>query len=155
MWLWLLSLSLLLDTPVFCNLESPESLRHVYSWLSLLASAVGSQAAITATFSIIKQCLALDCLPRMKVVHTSNKIHGQVYIPDVNWILMVLCLAVTFAFRNIPHIGYAIGKRLWHSILPGLITTCGNLIMPFRPCYKHWHADHYLLHVADHCFVLG
>jgi len=105
-----ISISITEQITVCCILESSGNLRHVYPWLSLLASAVGSQAAITATFSIIKQCLALDCLPRVKVVHTSNQIHGQVYIPDVNWILMVLCLAVTFAFRTIPHIGYAIGK---------------------------------------------
>lgn len=77
---------------------------------SLLASAVGSQEAITATFSIIKQCLALNCFPRMKVVHTSNKIHGRVYIPDVNWIFIFLCLLFIFTFRSVSSIGYAIGN---------------------------------------------
>lgn len=91
------------------NMEIPVSVRHWFTALSLLASAVGSQATITASFSIINQCLALGCFPRVKVIHTSDKIHGQVYIPDINWILMVLCLTVTIGFHNIEKIGNATG----------------------------------------------
>ncbi|XP_020270233.1 potassium transporter 6-like isoform X2 [Asparagus officinalis] len=110
-----------IDDVTHLRTSVPGNLRHVYPLLSLLSSAVGSQAAITATFSIIKQCLALDCLPRMKVVHTSSEIHGQVYIPDINWILMILSLALAFAFGSISHIGYAIGLAI---IIGMLITTC-------------------------------
>lgn len=90
----------------------PGHCKHVFIVLSLLASAVGSQAAITASFSIIKQCLALNCFPRVKVIHTSKTIHGQVYIPDVNWLLMVFSLAVTVGFRDIVKIGNATGMPL-------------------------------------------
>lgn len=85
------------------------SIRHIFPVLSLFATAVGSQAAITATFSIINQCLALGCFPRVKVIHTSNKIHGQVYIPDVNWIILLLCLTVTIGLGSIRNIGNAVG----------------------------------------------
>ncbi|KAF2610536.1 hypothetical protein F2Q70_00008343 [Brassica cretica] len=61
--------------------------------IATLAAIVGSQSVITATFSIIKQCHALGCFPRVKVVHTSK--HGQMYIPEINWILMILTLAIT------------------------------------------------------------
>lgn len=88
---------------------SPGHIRHFFIVLSLLASAVGSQATITASFSIINQCLALGCFPRVKVIHTSDKINGQVYIPDINWLLMVLSLAVTIGFRDITKIGNATG----------------------------------------------
>lgn len=77
--------------------------------LSLFAAAVGSQATITATFSIINQCQALSCFPRVKVVHTSNIIRGQVYIPDVNWILMILSIACTIGFHEILPLGNATG----------------------------------------------
>ncbi|KAL6896907.1 hypothetical protein ACP4OV_007479 [Aristida adscensionis] len=77
--------------------------------IATLAAVVGSQAIISATFSIVKQCLALGCFPRVKVVHTSRWIHGQIYIPEINWILMVLCLAVTIGFRDITIIGNAYG----------------------------------------------
>ncbi|XP_051213783.1 potassium transporter 7 [Lolium perenne] len=77
--------------------------------LASLAAIVGSQAIISATFSIVKQCLSLGCFPRVKVVHTSRWIYGQIYIPEINWILMVLCLAVTIGFRDVTVIGNAYG----------------------------------------------
>lgn len=78
--------------------------------IATLAAIVGSQAIISATFSIVKQCLALGCFPRVKVVHTSRWIYGQIYIPEINWIMMVLCLAATLGFRDITVIGNAYGK---------------------------------------------
>ncbi|CAL9751896.1 unnamed protein product [Musa acuminata subsp. burmannicoides] len=77
--------------------------------VSTLAAIVASQAVISATFSIVKQCLALGCFPRVKVVHTSRWIYGRIYIPEINWILMVLCLAVTIGFRDTTLIGNAYG----------------------------------------------
>ncbi|KAL5197541.1 hypothetical protein ABZP36_001053 [Zizania latifolia] len=77
--------------------------------IATLAAVVGSQAIISATFSIVKQCLSLGCFPRVKVVHTSRWIYGQIYIPEINWILMVLCLAVTLGFRDTTVIGHAYG----------------------------------------------
>ncbi|KAG6715549.1 hypothetical protein I3843_04G000500 [Carya illinoinensis] len=77
--------------------------------IATLAAIVGSQAVITATFSIIKQCHALGCFPRVKVVHTSKHIYGQIYIPEINWILMVLTLAITIGFRDTTIIGNAYG----------------------------------------------
>jgi KUP system potassium uptake protein len=78
--------------------------------VATLAAVVGSQAVISATFSIVKQCHALGCFPRVKVVHTSRWIYGQIYIPEINWILMVLCVGVTVAFRDTTLIGNAYGK---------------------------------------------
>ncbi|XP_022982658.1 potassium transporter 4-like [Cucurbita maxima] len=77
--------------------------------IATLAAIVGSQAVITATFSIVKQCHALGCFPRVKVVHTSKHIYGQVYIPEINWILMVLTLSVTIGFQDTRLIGNAYG----------------------------------------------
>ncbi|KAK3034044.1 hypothetical protein RJ639_032966 [Escallonia herrerae] len=94
---------------------------HAFTVLSLFASAVGSQATITASFSIINQCQAFGCFPRVKVIHTSDKIHGQVYIPDVNWILMVLSLAITIGFRDIVQMANATGLAVISGML---VTTC-------------------------------
>ncbi|KAG7017880.1 Potassium transporter 4, partial [Cucurbita argyrosperma subsp. argyrosperma] len=77
--------------------------------IGTLAAIVGSQAVITATFSIVKQCHALGCFPRVKVVHTSKHIYGQVYIPEINWILMVFTLSVTIGFQDTRLIGNAYG----------------------------------------------
>lgn len=90
-------------------------------FIATLATAVGSQAIISATFSIISQCRALGCFPRIKVVHTSSHVHGQIYIPEVNWTLMSLCLAVTIGFRDTEMIGNAYGLAV---ILVMFATTC-------------------------------
>ncbi|KAL5175064.1 Potassium transporter 11 [Glycine soja] len=84
--------------------------------IATLAAIVASQATITATFSIIKQALALGCFPRVKVVYTSKKFLGQIYVPDINWILMILCIAVTAGFENQNQIGNAY-ERLLHCDL--------------------------------------
>lgn len=77
--------------------------------VATLAAVVGSQAVISATFSIVKQCHALGCFPRVKIVHTSRWIYGQIYIPEINWILMVLCVGVTVVFGDTTLIGNAYG----------------------------------------------
>ncbi|XP_008346085.2 probable potassium transporter 13 isoform X1 [Malus sylvestris] len=94
--------------------------------IATLASVVGSQAIISATFSIVSQCRALQCFPRVKIKHTSNQIHGQIYIPEVNWMLMVLCLAVVIGFRDTRMIGhaYAFAFTGLAGVTVMFITTC-------------------------------
>uniref|UniRef100_A0A1J3K8G8 Potassium transporter n=1 Tax=Noccaea caerulescens TaxID=107243 RepID=A0A1J3K8G8_NOCCA len=99
----------------------PEKLRWPVLVIAILAAVVGSQAIITGTFSIIKQCSALGCFPKVKIVHTSSKIHGQIYIPEINWLLMILCLAVTIGFRDTKRLGNASGLAV---ITVMLVTTC-------------------------------
>lgn len=83
--------------------------------VATLASVVGSQAVISATFSLVSQCCALNCFPHVKIIHTSKTIYGQIYIPEVNWILMCLCLSVTIGLRNTNMIGHAYGLNLTKS----------------------------------------
>lgn len=89
--------------------------------VATFAAVVGSQAVISATFSIISQCCALNCFPRVKIVHTSSKIYGQIYIPEVNWILLCLCLAVTIGLRDTNMIGHAYGLAVTTVMF---VTTC-------------------------------
>ncbi|KAI9078089.1 hypothetical protein K1719_040014 [Acacia pycnantha] len=99
----------------------PEKIRWPVLVIAILQAVVGSQAVITGTFSIIKQCSALSCFPKVKIVHTSSKIHGQIYIPDINWTLMLLCLAITVGFRDTKRMGNASGLAV---ITVMLVTTC-------------------------------
>ncbi|KAK8672561.1 hypothetical protein V6N13_110926 [Hibiscus sabdariffa] len=99
----------------------PEKIRWPVLVIAIFAAVVGSQAIITGTFSIIKQCSALGCFPRVKIIHTSPKIHGQIYIPEINWTLMLLCLAVTVGFRDTKRMGNASGLAV---ITVMLVTTC-------------------------------
>ncbi|KAJ7563725.1 hypothetical protein O6H91_03G123600 [Diphasiastrum complanatum] len=77
--------------------------------VAVIAAIIASQAMISATFSIIKQSLALGCFPRVKIVHTSKKFVGQIYIPEMNWLLMILCIIITAGFRSTAKIGNAYG----------------------------------------------
>jgi KUP system potassium uptake protein len=63
--------------------------------LAILAAIVASQAIITATFQLTSQIMKLSYCPQVKLVHTSKKFHGQLYVPFLNWILMVLTILVT------------------------------------------------------------
>ncbi|KAH9795588.1 Potassium transporter 10 [Citrus sinensis] len=80
------------------------------------AAVVASQATISATFSLIKQAVALGCFPRVKVMHTSKKYSSHIYIPEINWILMILCVAVTAGFKNQHQIGNACGMFILCSV---------------------------------------
>ena len=96
-------------------MQTSDKVRWPVLVLAILASVVGSQAIISGTFSIINQSQSLSCFPRVKVVHTSEKIHGQIYIPEINWLLMILCIAVTVGFRDTKHMGNASGKRYYST----------------------------------------
>ncbi|XP_010658543.1 potassium transporter 3 [Vitis vinifera] len=87
----------------------PEPLFWPVFVLAISTGIVASQAAISETFSIVQQCQALGCFPRVKIVHTSRWIHGKIYIPEINWILMILILTVTLGFGDTTLMGNAYG----------------------------------------------
>ncbi|KAI1435951.1 potassium transporter [Xylaria sp. CBS 124048] len=77
--------------------------------VAVLAAIVASQAMITACFQLISQLMTLSYCPHVKVVHTSTKFHGQIYVPFVNWILMVGTVIVTAVYSNTTRLGNAYG----------------------------------------------
>lgn len=83
-------------------------------WLVFLianvAALIASRAMTTATFSCIKQSTALGCFPRLKIIHTSRKFMGQIYIPVLNWFLLAFTLVLVCSISNIYEIGNAYGK---------------------------------------------
>ena len=91
-----------------------KSVPHSVYWpvfvVATLAAIVASQSLITATFSLIKQCMSLGCFPRVKMVHTNADQEGQVYSPEINYILMVICVAVVLGFQDAVQLGNAFGK---------------------------------------------
>ncbi len=80
--------------------------------VAVLAAIIASQSLISASFSIVQQSVALGCFPRIKVVHTSAEHEGQVYVPEINTLLMLACVGVTLGFKNTLTIGNAYGKDL-------------------------------------------
>ncbi|RYR13493.1 hypothetical protein Ahy_B04g070460 isoform D [Arachis hypogaea] len=113
----------------------PEKIYWPVFVVATAAAIVASQATITATFSIIKQALAHGCFPRVKVVHTSKNFLGQIYIPDMNWILMILCIAVTAGFKNQNQIGNAYGTAV---VLVMLVTTLLMILIMLLVWHCHW-----------------
>ncbi|KAJ0247107.1 Potassium transporter 9 [Hirschfeldia incana] len=99
------------------------------------AAIVGSQATISGTYSIIKQAVSHGCFPRVKIVHTSKKFLGQIYCPDINWILMVGCIAVTASFKNQSQIGNAYGTAV---VLVMLATTLLMILIMLLVWRCHW-----------------
>ncbi|CAJ1940083.1 unnamed protein product [Sphenostylis stenocarpa] len=87
----------------------PESLFWPVFVIATLAAMIASQAMISATFSCIKQSMALGCFPRLKIIHTSKKFMGQIYIPIVNWFLMIMCIIVVSIFQSTTDIANAYG----------------------------------------------
>ncbi|KAK1437248.1 hypothetical protein QVD17_03037 [Tagetes erecta] len=89
--------------------SAPDALYWPVFVVAVMAAIIASQAMISGTFSIIKQSLSLGCFPRVQVLHTSAKYEGQVYIPEMNYLLMIGCVLVTVAFRTTENIGHAYG----------------------------------------------
>jgi KUP system potassium uptake protein len=77
--------------------------------LATMAAIIASQALISGAFSLANQAVQLGYLPRVKVVHTSSKAEGQIYIPEINWILMVACVALVIAFGSSTKLAAAYG----------------------------------------------
>ncbi|XP_023892774.1 potassium transporter 5 [Quercus suber] len=97
----------LIGDPFFQSI--PRSLYWPVFVIAVLAAIIASQAMISGSFSIIQQSLSLGCFPRVKIVHTSAKYEGQVYIPEINYLLMLACVGVTLGFRSTARIGNAYG----------------------------------------------
>jgi KUP system potassium uptake protein len=116
--------------------------------LSTLATIVASQALISGAFSLTQQAMQLGFAPRMRILHTSAKTEGQIYIPFVNSTLMVLCLLLVIVFRSSDHLAAAYGIAVtgtmactsvlfyavartrwgWSAMQAGLLTTLFLLI---------------------------
>jgi KUP system potassium uptake protein len=88
---------------------APESLRLPLVVLATVATIVASQALISGAFSLTQQAIQLGYAPRVSIVHTSWKQVGQIYVPEVNGMLTVGCLALVLGFRSSSALAAAYG----------------------------------------------
>jgi KUP system potassium uptake protein len=77
--------------------------------LATVATVIASQALITAVFSLTNQAVQLGLSPRFKIQHTSSTRIGQIYLPALNWVLMLACLALVVGFRSSARLAAAYG----------------------------------------------
>jgi KUP system potassium uptake protein len=88
--------------------------------LATAATVIASQAVISGTYSMVMQAMQLSFLPRMSIVHTSEREIGQIYVPGVNWILLAAVVAAVLGFRSSTALGSAYGIAVTGTML---ITT--------------------------------
>jgi KUP system potassium uptake protein len=90
-------------------LLAPEWMLYPLILLATLAAVIASQAVITGAFSVSRQALQLGYLPRMHVEHTSESEEGQIYMPRVNWGLMLGVMALVLSFKSSGNLAAAYG----------------------------------------------
>ena len=98
-------------------LLAPESLLLPLIVLATCATIIASQATISGAFSVTQQASRLDFLPRLRVLHTSDTARGQIYIPLVNWILMVGVVVLVLSFRSSEGLAGAYGIAVAGDLL--------------------------------------
>ena len=95
------------ENPLF--LMVPPMLLVPMLLLATMAAVIASQAVISGAFSVTREAIQLGFLPRMQVKHTSHEQMGQIYLPWINRMLLVLTLAVVVGFRSSDNLGAAYG----------------------------------------------
>ncbi len=90
-------------------LLAPESLRFPLTILATCAAIIASQALISGAFSLTAQAIQLGCLPRFRVLYTSEHSVGQVYVPAVNWMLAAACVLLVITFGSSAALAGAYG----------------------------------------------
>jgi KUP system potassium uptake protein len=100
--------------------------------LSTMATVIASQAIITGAFSMTQQAVLLGYAPRFNIRHTSAHERGQVYIPEINWILMVATVGLVFGFRSSTNLAAAYGMAVTTTMV---ITT----MLAYVVARERWH----------------
>lgn len=119
---------------VFANADwffllAPDALRAGLVVLATLATIIASQAVITGAYSLTQQGIALGLLPRLAIRQTSAAQIGQIYMPFVNWALLVGVLILVFAFRSSTAMAAAYGIAVTGTMV---VTTCLAFIIAWR-----------------------
>lgn len=99
--------------------------------LATVATVIASQAVISGAFSLASQGILLGFLPRMQILHTSETERGQIYMPMVNWLLLVLVIFTVIQFRESGNLAAAYGISVTTTML--ITTSLLAVVM-----YKEW-----------------
>ncbi|NLS28569.1 Low affinity potassium transport system protein kup [Sphingomonas sp. S2M10] len=136
----------MIENPFF--LMAPEWARLPLVILATMATVIASQAVISGAFSVSQQAVQLGFLPRLRILHTSAKAAGQIYVPLVNWGLLVMVVLLALGFRSSSNLASAYGIAVtgtmfitacmlgvltfavwkWHPLLAGAVTGTFLLI---------------------------
>ncbi|CUU59381.1 KUP system potassium uptake protein [Parafrankia irregularis] len=134
-----------INSPFF--LLAPGWARLPLVLLATAATVIASQAVITGAYSVASQAAELGYLPRLRVAHTSESTIGQIYVPWINWLLMVSVLTLVLAFRSSAALAYAFGMAVTGTIT---ITT----LMFFYIARYTWQTPRWLLGLGASVLLL-
>jgi KUP system potassium uptake protein len=99
----------------------PDAARVPIIIVVILATIIASQAVISGAFSLTQQAIQLGFIPRMRITHTSESAAGQIYIPAINWGLMIMVLALVLFFKSSSNLAAAYGIAVTGAMA---IDTC-------------------------------
>jgi KUP system potassium uptake protein len=102
-------------------LMAPEAFRIPVVIIAIFATIIASQAVISGAFSLTQQAIQLGFIPRMSIKHTSESAAGQIYIPVINWALMIMVLALVLFFKSSSNLAAAYGIAVTGAMF---IDTC-------------------------------
>jgi KUP system potassium uptake protein len=131
-------------------LSNPEAIRNPFymmvpEWalwpmvgLATAATVIASQAVISGTFSLVSQAISLGFLPRMNILHTSDSERGQIYIPIVNWALLVMVIVTIIEFGESVNLAAAYGLSVTSTML--ITTILLSVVMR-----REWHINPILI----------
>jgi KUP system potassium uptake protein len=123
------------DNPFF-NL-APEWFQFPLLIIATLAAIIACQAVITGAFSVTQQAIQLGFIPRLRINHTNAHTIGQIYIPLVNWALMIMVIMLVLTFQNVSNLTAAYGVSVTGAML---VDTCllSVLLFSFWKWNKFW-----------------
>jgi KUP system potassium uptake protein len=116
-------------------------------FLSTVATVIASQAVISGAYSLTSQAIQLGYVPRMKVQHTSDLAIGQIYVPFVNWMLLVVILCIVVGFRSSDALAAAYGIAVTATMV--ITTILLGVVM-----FKVWRTNRALIVVAIGSFLV-
>ena len=127
-----------ISNPFFLMVPGGRTAQTAMVILATMATVIASQAVISGAYSVTQQLVQLGYLPRVTIRHTSKQIVGQIYVPVVNWFLLVAVVALVLGFRNPEHLAAAYGVAL-----SAIFAT--NTLLAFTVFRVLWHKPLWLV----------
>ena len=142
-----------IENPFF--MMAPGWMQWPLLFLATAATIIASQAVISGAFSLTAQAIQLGYIPRMQIIHTSHEEKGQIYVPFVNWALLVFIFGLVLGFKSSSNMAAAYGVAVTGTML---MSTMLFTVIIFRMWKWHWiYAVPFLaiLYVIDITFFLS
>jgi KUP system potassium uptake protein len=115
---------------------APDMLRLPLVLLATAATIIASQAVITGAFSVTQQAIQLGFIPRLRILHTSERAAGQIYIPLINWALLVMVLLLVITFQSSSNLAAAYGIAVTGAMLIDGVLIAVVLMMMWK--WNRW-----------------